>query len=93
VKTPRFGPFVATLVAFFIVEIGDKTQVATVVLAARYQLWAAVVAGTTLGMLLANAPVVWLGDRIVRRVPLRAVHLASAAVFAVLGLAALPGAG
>jgi putative Ca2+/H+ antiporter (TMEM165/GDT1 family) len=92
-RTPRLGVFATTALAFFVAEMGDKTQVATVVLAARYQLWAAVVAGTTLGMLLANAPVVWLGDRIVRRVPLRAVHLASAAVFAVLGLAALPGAG
>ncbi len=70
-------------------EMGDKTQIATVMLAAQYQAWAAVVAGTTLGMMLANAPVVWLGDAITRRVPIRLVHLVSAAVFAVLGVLAL----
>jgi putative Ca2+/H+ antiporter (TMEM165/GDT1 family) len=90
---PRFGVFATTLVAFFLAEMGDKTQVATVVLAARFDAWALVVAGTTLGMLLANAPVVWFGERITRRVPLRAVHLASAAIFAVLGAVALLGAG
>lgn len=89
---PRFGVFATTLVAFFLAEMGDKTQVATVVLAARFQDWAPVVAGTTLGMLLANAPVVWFGERITRRVPLRAVHLASAAIFAGLGAVALLGA-
>jgi putative Ca2+/H+ antiporter (TMEM165/GDT1 family) len=92
-RTPRLGVFGTTLVAFFLAEMGDKTQVATVMLAAQYQAWAAVVAGTTLGMLLANAPVVWLGERTVRRIPLRAVHLASAAIFAGLGIAALLGAG
>ncbi len=86
---PRMGVFMTTLVAFFLAEMGDKTQIATVMLAAQYQAWAAVVAGTTLGMMLANAPVVWLGDAITRRVPIRLVHLVSAAVFAVLGVAAL----
>jgi putative Ca2+/H+ antiporter (TMEM165/GDT1 family) len=62
-------------------------------LAAQYQSWTWVVAGTTLGMMLANAPVVWMGERITRRVPLRAVHLISAAIFAALGLAALLGSG
>lgn len=88
-KVPRFGVFGTTLVAFFLAEMGDKTQVATVVLAARFDAWAAVVAGTTLGMMLANAPVVWFGERITRRVPIRAVHVVGALVFAVLGVLAL----
>jgi putative Ca2+/H+ antiporter (TMEM165/GDT1 family) len=87
----RFGVFATTLVAFFLAEMGDKTQVATVMLAARFQAWATVVMGTTVGMLLANAPVVWFGERIIRRVPIRLVHLLSAAVFLVLGAAALLG--
>jgi len=90
-KPPRFGVFGTTLIAFFLAEMGDKTQVATVMLAARYDAWAAVVAGTTLGMMLANAPVVWLGERITRRVPIALVHKISAAIFAALGLLALVG--
>jgi Ca2+/H+ antiporter, TMEM165/GDT1 family len=86
---PRMGVFATTVVAFFLAEMGDKTQIATVMLAAQYQAWAAVVAGTTLGMMLANAPVVWLGDAITKKVPIRVVHLVSAVVFAVLGVAAL----
>jgi len=82
---PAHGAFVATTIAFFLAEIGDKTQVATVLLAARYHpLWE-VVAGTTLGMLLANVPVVVLGSRFADRLPLRAARLVAAAVF--LGLA------
>ena len=88
-KAPRFGIFGATVIAFFLAEMGDKTQVATVMLAARYQAWFAVVSGTTLGMMLANVPVVWCGDRVTRRVPIRVVHLVSAAIFAALGVAAL----
>jgi putative Ca2+/H+ antiporter (TMEM165/GDT1 family) len=88
-KAPRFGIFGTTLIAFFLAEMGDKTQVATVMLAARYDAWFSVVAGTTLGMMLANAPVVWFGDRVTRLVPIRVVHLVSAAIFAVLGVAAL----
>ena len=88
-EAPRMGVFMTTVVAFFLAEMGDKTQIATVMLAAQYQAWAAVVAGTTLGMMVANAPVVWLGEAITRRVPLRLVHLISAAVFALLGLIAL----
>ena len=80
------GAFVATLVAFFLAEIGDKTQVATVVLAAQYEpLWQ-VVAGTTIGMLLANAPVVALGARFAHRIPLRLARATAAAVFALLAL-------
>lgn len=86
---PRMGVFMTTVVAFFLAEMGDKTQIATVMLAAQYQAWLAVVAGTTLGMMLANAPVVWLGDAITRRVPIRLVHGVSALVFAVLGVIAL----
>jgi putative Ca2+/H+ antiporter (TMEM165/GDT1 family) len=96
-KASRFGPFVATALAFFVVEIGDKTQIATVVLAARYDpLWQ-VIAGTTLGMVLANAPVVLLGAKFAAKLPLRAARWTAAAVFAVLGawvaLRGLPGAG
>ena len=90
---PRMGVFLTTVVAFFLAEMGDKTQIATVMLAAQYQAWFAVVAGTTLGMMLANAPVVWLGDAITQRVPLRLVHMVSAGIFAVLGLIALSGWG
>ena len=84
-KAPRLGVFGTTLLAFFLAEMGDKTQVATVMLAAQYKAWLAVVAGTTLGMMLANAPVVWFGDRVMRRVPVRAVHRVSAAIFAGAG--------
>jgi Ca2+/H+ antiporter, TMEM165/GDT1 family len=92
-RAERFGPFGMTLVSFFIVEMGDKTQIATVALAARYVSIAAVVAGTTLGMMIANAPAVWLGDRILRRVPIRLVHGIAAALFAALGALALAGLG
>jgi putative Ca2+/H+ antiporter (TMEM165/GDT1 family) len=83
------GAFLATLVAFFIVEIGDKTQIATVALAARFNSLVVVTAGTTVGMLLANAPVVLFGDAISRRLPLRIVRLVAATLFVVLGLLAL----
>ena len=89
---PRHSVLVTTVIAFFLAEMGDKTQVATVMLAAQYQTWFAVVAGTTLGMMLANAPVVWLGERVMRRVPVRAVHGVSALIFLGLGLAILFGA-
>jgi putative Ca2+/H+ antiporter (TMEM165/GDT1 family) len=92
-SAPRMGVFLTTVVAFFLAEMGDKTQIATVMLAAQYNAWFAVVAGTTLGMMLANAPVVWLGDAITQRVPLRLVHLISAGIFAVLGTLALLGWG
>ena len=83
------GAFLATLVAFFIVEIGDKTQIATVALAARYNSLVLVTAGTTLGMMLANAPVVLFGDAIAKRLPLRIVRLIAAILFAALGVAAI----
>jgi putative Ca2+/H+ antiporter (TMEM165/GDT1 family) len=90
-EAPRMGVFMTTVVAFFLAEMGDKTQIATVMLAAQYHAWAWVVAGTTLGMMLANAPVVWLGDAITQRVPIRLVHVVSAVIFAVLGALALLG--
>ena len=93
--TPKasHGVFLTTALAFFLAEMGDKTQVATVALAARYaELWA-VVAGTTLGMMLANVPVVLLGDKVTRRVPIRLIHRIAAALFLALGLAALLGVG
>ena len=91
----RWGVFGTTLVAFFLAEMGDKTQIATVMLAAKYNAYLWVVAGTTLGMMLANAPVVWLGDKLVNRVPIRLVHVVSAVIFLVLGVLALflPGTG
>ncbi len=89
----KYGVFLTTLIAFFLAEMGDKTQVATVALAARYSSIYAVVAGTTFGMMLANVPAVYLGEKIAGRVPLRLVHGIAAAVFAVLGLATLLGAG
>ena len=89
----HFGVFGTTVVAFFLAEMGDKTQIATVMLAAQYQAWFWVVAGTTLGMMIANVPVVWLGERITRLVPIHIVHRVSAAVFAALGAAALLGWG
>ena len=87
-QVPRLGVVATTVVVFFLAEMGDKTQIATVMLAAKYEAYAAVVAGTTLGMMLANAPVVWLGERITRLVPLRMVHIVSALVFAALGVLA-----
>jgi len=87
----RYGVFALTLVAFFIAEIGDKTQIATVVLAAQYQALVPVVLGTTFGMMIANVPVVLLGNAMAHRIPLRMVHIAAAVMFAVLGVFALLG--
>ncbi len=92
-KLARYGVFTTTLIAFFLAEMGDKTQVATVALAARFDAMAAVVAGTTLGMMLANVPAVYFGERIANKVPLKLVHGIAAALFAVLGVATLMGAG
>jgi putative Ca2+/H+ antiporter (TMEM165/GDT1 family) len=92
-KLAGFGVFSTTLVAFFMAEMGDKTQFATVALAAQYQAVIAVVLGTTLGMMIANVPAVMLGDRIAARFPVRLVHVIAAGIFAVLGVATLLGAG
>jgi putative Ca2+/H+ antiporter (TMEM165/GDT1 family) len=83
------GVFGTTLVAFFLAEMGDKTQIATVALAARYTEVVQVVLGTTLGMMLANVPAVFLGDRIAKAVSMRLVHGISALIFAVLGVLTL----
>jgi Ca2+/H+ antiporter, TMEM165/GDT1 family len=85
----RWGVFGVTLVAFFLAEMGDKTQIATVMLAARYDSIWLVTAGTTLGMLLANVPLVVFGERLVRHVPMVWVHRIAALVFAVLGVLVL----
>lgn len=89
----RYGVFATTLVAFFLAEMGDKTQIATVAMAAKYAAPLAVVAGTTLGMMLANAPAVFVGERLLKRVPMRLVHGVAAAIFLVLGVATLAGLG
>ena len=83
------GVFATTTVLFFIVEIGDKTQIATVALAARFDSLMAVVMGTTFGMILANAPVAYFGDALAKRLPVRAVHVLAAIVFAALGIGVL----
>jgi Ca2+/H+ antiporter, TMEM165/GDT1 family len=85
----RYGPFVATFVSFFLIEIGDKTQIATAALAAHYQAIVPVVAGTTLGMLLADVPVVLLGGAVAERLPLKPIRIAAAAAFALVGIAVL----
>lgn len=92
-QTARFGVFGTTVIAFFLAEMGDKTQVATVALAAQYSAFYAVVAGTTLGMMIANVPAVYLGERIAHRMPVRLVHRVAAAIVAILGVAVLSGIG
>ena len=82
----RSGAFTATLCAFFIAEIGDKTQIATIGLAARFEQFYPVVIGTTLGMMVANIPVVLIGDRIAEKLPVRAIRITAAVVFAALGV-------
>ena len=89
----RFGVFGTTLVAFFLAEMGDKTQIATIALAAQYGEFLWVVAGTTLGMMIANVPAVYLGERVAHRMPVRLVHAIAAAIFAILGVAILFGIG
>jgi putative Ca2+/H+ antiporter (TMEM165/GDT1 family) len=93
VKHSRLGVFATTLMTFFLVEMGDKTQIATVALAAQYQAFFAVVAGTTLGLMIANVPVVFAGDRVAHKLPVRLVQRIAAGIFAVLGIAILAGAG
>jgi len=82
----RWGVFGTTCLLFFVAEMGDKTQIATVALAAQFNAWLAVVLGTTLGMMIANAPAVWLGDRMAHRLPVRAIHIGAALLLAMLGL-------
>lgn len=84
-KPARFGPFLTTTIAFFIVEMGDKTQIATVALGARFVEVGWVTAGTTLGMMIANVPAVLLGNELVKRVPMAAVRMAAALLFLAVG--------
>ena len=83
--------FVTTVIAFFLAEMGDKTQIATVALAAQYSSLLWVVAGTTLGMMIANVPAVILGDKMAHKLPLKIVHGIAAVIFAILGVVALLG--
>ena len=89
----RFGVFGATFITFFLAEMGDKTQIATVAMAAHYAQPLMVVIGTTLGMLIADVPAVFIGDKLANKIPMKLVHGIAAAIFAVLGIATLLGAG
>jgi len=89
----RFGVFGATLITFFLAEMGDKTQIATVALAASYAAPLLVVLGTTLGMLIADVPAVFVGNKLAAKIPMKLVHGLAAAIFALLGVATLWGAG
>jgi putative Ca2+/H+ antiporter (TMEM165/GDT1 family) len=88
-RSQKFGVFGATLIAFFLAEMGDKTQVATVALAAQYTTFYVVVAGTTLGMMIANVPAVLFGERITRKLPLPLIHGVAALIFVTLGVMTL----
>jgi len=85
-KPSRFGPFLTTLVAFFLIEMGDKTQIATIALGAQFKAVLPVMAGTTLGMMIANVPAVYLGNALIRRVPMRLVHRIAAVLFLTVGV-------
>jgi putative Ca2+/H+ antiporter (TMEM165/GDT1 family) len=89
----KLGVFGATLITFFLAEMGDKTQIATVAMAAHYGTPLLVVIGTTLGMLLADVPAVFIGDKLASKIPMKLVHSIAAAIFAALGAATLLGAG
>jgi putative Ca2+/H+ antiporter (TMEM165/GDT1 family) len=89
----RFGVFGATLITFFLAEMGDKTQIATVAMAAHYAAPLMVVMGTTLGMLIADVPAVFVGEKLANKIPMKLVHTIAAGIFAVLGIATLMGAG
>lgn len=89
----KYGAFTATLVLFFLAEIGDKTQLATVLLAAKYQNLFWVVSGSVLGLMLANVPVAYLGERIIQKIPAKAVRIAACILFCVLGVITLVGEG
>ena len=91
-KLARFGVFGTTLIAFFLAEMGDKTQFATIALAAKYHTFYEVVAGTTLGMMIADVPAVLLGDRIAKKIPVRLMHVVTALIFAIIGMVTLLGA-
>ena len=88
-KWQRFGVFGATFVLFFLAEIGDKTQIATVALAARYDSIFWVMAGTTVGMMLANAPAVFVGNKLADKLPISLIHKIGAAIFLIIGVSTL----
>lgn len=90
-RMKRYGVFVMTSVIFFLLEMGDKTQIATAILAARFQDLTAVVAGSTLGMLLANVPVVFFGDALAKKMPIELIHRITAGIFLLMGIAILFG--
>ena len=90
-RMKRYGVFVMTTVIFFLLEMGDKTQIATAILAARFQDLTAVVAGSTLGMVIANVPVVFFGDALAKRMPIDMIHRITAGIFLVMGAAILFG--
>jgi Ca2+/H+ antiporter, TMEM165/GDT1 family len=85
----QFGVFGATLVTFFLAEMGDKTQIATVALAAHYGVPLMVVTGTTLGMLIADVPAVFVGNKFAEKIPMKVVHAIAAGIFAVMGVLTL----
>ncbi|HQY77183.1 MAG TPA: TMEM165/GDT1 family protein, partial [Rhodoferax sp.] len=89
----HLGVFGATLITFFLAEMGDKTQIATVAMAAKFPDPILVVIGTTLGMLIADVPAVFVGDRFAAKIPMKLVHSIAAGIFAILGIATLLGAG
>lgn len=89
----KLGIFGATLITFFLAEMGDKTQIATIAMAAHYASPLLVVAGTTLGMLIADVPAVFAGDKLAAKIPMKLVHSIAAGIFALLGAATLLGAG
>jgi putative Ca2+/H+ antiporter (TMEM165/GDT1 family) len=89
----QLGVFGATLITFFLAEMGDKTQIATVAMAAKFSNPYLVVAGTTLGMMIADVPAVFVGDRFAAKIPMKLVHSIAAGIFAILGVATLLGAG
>lgn len=89
----HLGVFGATLITFFLAEMGDKTQIATVAMAAKFPDPIVVVIGTTLGMLIADVPAVFVGDKFANRIPMKLVHSIAAGIFAILGIATLLGAG
>lgn len=92
-KLAKYGVFLTTLIAFFLAEMGDKTQVATIALAAKFHAFWPVLAGTTFGMMLANVPAVYCGNKLAGRMPVTLVHRIAAVIFAILGIATLLGMG
>jgi putative Ca2+/H+ antiporter (TMEM165/GDT1 family) len=89
IERQRLGVFILTVITFFIAEMGDKTQLATIALGAKYQAFAVVVLGTTIGMLIANVPIAYAGERLAKRIPVHLARRIAAALFAISGVATL----